>query len=382
MLTIYYVRDARLDPLELVLVGTVLEASYFVFEIPTGVLADTVGRKLSVVLGGLIIGACFVGQALLPAFVAILAFEALRGLGEAFASGAPEAWISSEVGDDEAGRVFLRASQVGRVAYVAGLLASIPLSAVTLVASIVTGGLLLAATSIVLLLVMREREFRPEGRTRSWSAFAATAREGARVVRGRPLLLTILAIELCFGAASEGYDRLWEAHLLQDIGFPALFGGDPVTWFALVNIGSLAIGIVALELVRRSGLDLTRHVVATRSLFAAQALVVASRIVFAFAPNFAVAIGAKWSGALSAVSDPIYTGWLTRNIEPSVRATVLSTAGIFNAGGQIAGGPAVGIVGRAAGIPSAIAASAAILLPSLLLFARAETQDPRSEEGA
>lgn len=378
VLTTYYVREARLDALQLVLVGTVLEASYFVFEIPTGVLADTVGRKPSVVLGGLIIGAAFVGQALVPAFLAILAFEAIRGLGEAFASGAPEAWISSEVGDDEAGRIFLRASQVGRVSYAAGLLASIPLAAVTLIAPIVAGGLLAVAMSALLVRAMPERAFRPEGSPRSWSAFAATARDGLRVVRGRPLLLTILAVELCVGAASEGYDRLWEAHLLTDVGFPPLFGGDAVTWFALINIGSMAIGIAAVELVRRSRVDLTRHAIATRFLFASHALVIATRIVFALAPTFAVALGAKWTGALSAASGPVYTGWLTRNIEPSVRATVISTAGIFNAGGQIAGGPGVGFVGRVAGIPNAIAASSAILLPSLFLFARAEAQQPRT----
>src|SRR3989442_8451892 len=51
VLAIYYVRQAHLDPLQLVIVGTVLESSYFLFEIPTGVIADTIGRKASVVAG-------------------------------------------------------------------------------------------------------------------------------------------------------------------------------------------------------------------------------------------------------------------------------------------------------------------------------------------
>ena len=39
--SIYRLQTVHLDPLQLVLVGTVLEATAFVFEVPTGVVADT-----------------------------------------------------------------------------------------------------------------------------------------------------------------------------------------------------------------------------------------------------------------------------------------------------------------------------------------------------
>lgn len=42
---VYMVEVAGLDPLQMVLVGTVLELSAFLFEIPTGVLADRVSRR-------------------------------------------------------------------------------------------------------------------------------------------------------------------------------------------------------------------------------------------------------------------------------------------------------------------------------------------------
>ena len=311
VLAIYYVRQAHLDALQLVIVGTVLESSYFLFEIPTGIVADTIGRKVSVVAGAFVIGVSWVGQASLPIFDVILLFEALRGLGEAFA--------------------------------------------------------------------MRERPFRDPVQRRSWSALAATARDGARVVRRRPLLLTILALELCFGAASEGYDRLWEAHLLNDIGFPALFGGDPVAWFAIINAGSMLLSIAVMELVRRRG-NTSTHRGATRFLFALEALVIAGRVVFAFAPNFGISLIGRWGPSLAAGFAPVYTAWLTRNIDPAVRATVISAASVCNAGGQIVGGPIVGLVGRSRGIPAAIASTAVLLLPTLFLFGRAERQQPGISE--
>ena len=49
--SVFLILRLGLSPLELVLLGTVLEVSYFLFEVPTGVVADTVSRKLSVVVG-------------------------------------------------------------------------------------------------------------------------------------------------------------------------------------------------------------------------------------------------------------------------------------------------------------------------------------------
>jgi MFS transporter, DHA3 family, tetracycline resistance protein len=76
---LYYITVAHLDPLQLVLVGTALETSYFVCEIPTGVLADTFSRRLSVIAGTAIIGIAWMGQGLVPLFIAIVGFEICAG---------------------------------------------------------------------------------------------------------------------------------------------------------------------------------------------------------------------------------------------------------------------------------------------------------------
>jgi uncharacterized membrane protein YczE len=57
---VFMVTVAGLDPLQMVLVGTALELSAFLFEIPTGVVADAVSRKVSVIIGHALIG---LGQA-------------------------------------------------------------------------------------------------------------------------------------------------------------------------------------------------------------------------------------------------------------------------------------------------------------------------------
>ena len=62
--------------------------------------------------------------------------------------------------------------------------------------------------------------------------------------------------------------------------------------------------------------------------------------------------------------------WLVQNIDPKVRATVLSMSSQTNAIGQIAGGPGVGALGKAS-LRAAITASGLLLSPALPLYARA-----------
>ena len=64
---VYYVTEVGMSPLQLVLVGTFMEVSIFVFEVPTGVVADTYSRRLSIVIGTAVMG------------VAVILFGAFAG---------------------------------------------------------------------------------------------------------------------------------------------------------------------------------------------------------------------------------------------------------------------------------------------------------------
>jgi DHA3 family tetracycline resistance protein-like MFS transporter len=60
-----------------VLVGTVMELSIFVFEVPTGIVADTTSRRLSIVIGNVIMGVAFVVVGVFPDVWPILVGYAL-----------------------------------------------------------------------------------------------------------------------------------------------------------------------------------------------------------------------------------------------------------------------------------------------------------------
>lgn len=92
---VYYVTEAGMSPLQLVLVGTVMEVSVFVFEVPTGIVADIYSRRLSIVIGQVVMGVALVLIGSFALTGAVLAAFALWGFGYTFTSGALDAWLDA-----------------------------------------------------------------------------------------------------------------------------------------------------------------------------------------------------------------------------------------------------------------------------------------------
>jgi MFS transporter, DHA3 family, tetracycline resistance protein len=371
---VYFVREVGMGPLELVLAGTALEVAYFVFEVPTAVVADTYSRRGSVVLAQGLMGAGFVLTGAFAEVWVVLAAAALTGFGWTFKSGAEDAWLADEVGPERMARSYQRGAQLERALSLVGIGLAVGLALVDLRLPIVVGGVLLIALVLLLALVMPEAGFRPAprgelGRAR---ALARTARGGGRLVRTRPVLLVIVGIAFFGGMWSEGIDRLWEAHLLVDVGIPGLGGLDPILWFGVLNAGALLLAlVVAQPLVPRfecAGRDSM-----ARILLVLDCLLIAATIAFALAGSFLLAAAAYWAieGARS-LAYPVWSTWLNANVDDSrVRATVISITNLGDSAGEWGGGPVLGGLGSAFGMRTALSVGALVLVPALWLYGRA-----------
>ena len=75
-----------------------MEGAVFLFEIPTGVVADTYSRRLSLIIGYLGMGVAWMLVGVVSAPWLIIALWGFWGLVYTFTSGAEEAWITDEVG--------------------------------------------------------------------------------------------------------------------------------------------------------------------------------------------------------------------------------------------------------------------------------------------
>lgn len=387
--TIYRVQVAHLDPLRLTLVGTALEGSIFLLQLPTGALADTFSRRASVIIGVFLTGAGFLLEGLFPFFGPILVAQVLWGAGYCFISGAEEAWITDAVGVERANQAFLRASQVGMVAQIAGVGISVALGSVRLNLPMMTAGALALALGLALIPLMpgarpaqlahspqqagsATGDDAEDGTPTTLRARLAlvwqTIRSGLALTRARPVLLLILAIALFTGMSSEGFDRLGEAHFLVDTGLPPLGPLKPVAWFGAFSLAIIALGLIATEITRRR-LDTNSHRAVSRALLALDVGLLVCVVVFALANSFAVAVVAYVAAnAIRRVTGPLSTAWLNQSADSRSRATLLSLEGQADALGQIAGGPVVGAIGLAVSLPAALLASAAALLPALGLY--------------
>ncbi len=374
---LYYVTIAQLAPLQLVLTGTILEATVFLFEIPTGVLADVKSRRLSIIIGYGIMGVGFIVEGAFPFFGAIALAQVLWGFGYTFTSGATQAWIADELGEERAGEAYLRGAQAARTGALLAIPISVALGSLSLQLPIVLGGLVMILLAAFLVVVMGEEGFAPsppEERT-TWGLMLRTIGDAQQLVRRQPILIVLLATGLFYGLYSEGFDRLWTPHLLESFQGPWSNGPEPVVWFGLIRAVMLLLSLGATEVARRR-VDTGQGLPLARTLMLNAALIILCLAGFALAKGFWVAVVLYWLiGALRNIAAPLQTAWLNRSIDkPQVRATIFSVSGQADAIGQIAGGPVVGAVGNAS-IRAALLSSALLLSPVLPLYAMAIRRD-------
>jgi MFS transporter, DHA3 family, tetracycline resistance protein len=309
---------------------------------------------------------------LVPVFLAILAAEMVRAVGEAFLSGATEAWLADEAGEENIGPIFIRSGQISRVVNIAGTLGVVAMASWQLNLPILMAGGLYLALGVFLALFMSERGFKPAPRQErsNWQIMFATFRQGTRVVRTSTILIVVLLISAVWGISSEGYDRLWEAHLLNNITFPVLGDLQPVVWFGVISIIGSLLSLVVTEANRRRLEQVSRNPARTaRWLMVLSALTILTGLGLAWSGNFLLAFTVLMvRGVVGSFSWPLYDAWLIQHIRPEVRATVISMMGQVNAIGQVAGGPGVGAVGKFASIRAALTVSALLYLPAPFLY--------------
>jgi DHA3 family tetracycline resistance protein-like MFS transporter len=371
---IYQAAVVGLNPLQLVLVGTLLEAVCFVFEVPTGIVADSYSRRLSIVIGLFLVGIGFVIEGSFPSFVMVLLCQVFWGIGATFLSGAVNAWITDEVGEDAVGHVLLRGGQVALIATIAGTLGAVGLGLISVRVPIVTGGIgfILFAISIAVLMPETWKPTAREAATTHYAHMRTTFLQGLRLARNRPTVRMMILISLFFGLSSEAFDRLQTKFILDRFDFPEVFGtSDPVIWFGGASLVGTALSLIASEFWKRHKPESLSAGTPSRILATISALHVVATIGFALAGSLWIAFGMLWvRGVLGTLADPIRGAWMNRSLEPNARATVLSMESQANAFGQIAGGPGLGWVGNSVSIRAALLGSALLLTPVVALYRR------------
>ncbi|PKN95269.1 MAG: hypothetical protein CVU44_00900 [Chloroflexi bacterium HGW-Chloroflexi-6] len=382
VMSFYEATVAGLTGLQLVLVGTTLEVVILLFEVPTGIVADAYSRRLSIVIGYFIMGSAFVIEGLFPFFGTILLASGLWGLGYTFTSGATQAWLSDEIGEEAANRAFLRANQFDLAGAFLGMIIAIPLGNLAVGLPILAGGAAIFVFAVFLALFMPETRFapaKPEDRN-NWQHMGDIFKKGIATVRSRPVLMAVLGVGFIYGLYSEGWDRLWVKYLVDNFTLPGLFGMNEVAFFGVLRGAGMLLSIVVTNRVEKN-LDASHAPSIAKGMLWLTGLLAVGIFLFALAPSLAVAVAAIWLVSVTRnVLGPLYNAWVNQRLDPDTRATVISMSGQVDAIGQIASGPLAGIVSLWS-VRAAIVFASFLLTPALPLIARANRLHGISEEG-
>jgi MFS family permease len=342
-----FLLDAGLTNFEAFAANAFFTAGMVIFEIPTGVVADTVGRRASYLLGTLTLAATTVLYWLLwlweSPFWAWAIVSVLLGLGFTFFSGAVDAWLVDALKATEyrgsLETVFGRAQIVGGIAMFSGsVLGGIVAQLTNLGVPFLIRAGILVVMLIVAALLMRDLGFTPERGVGPLQATGNVFRASVKHGLGNPpVRWLMLASPFTAGVGIYVFYAL-QPYLLELWGDEDAYSIAGLA-AAILSAASIVGGTLA-PVVRR------RFHKRTSALLFATALSVATLITLAFTTNFWVAIVllAVW-GIASSIDDPVHRAYLNDMIPSSQRATVLSFDSLLGSAGGVVFQP---ILGRSA----------------------------------
>lgn len=365
--------ELGLDPLQLVLLGTVLETTYLLLEVPTGVIADTVSRRLSVVLGVIGSGIAFLVLGFSHGFVGAVVSNVMWGVFATLESGADVAWLTDEVGEEEAQHLYVVGEQAWHIAALGGIVGGVALATIDTRVPILIGASGIVLLGIWMALVMPEQGFtrpeRAEGQRRT-GQLTQTFRNGWGEVRRHHVLGLIMVVALLYGMASEGWDRLSDLKVLTGVGLDASGGTRTYVVLGLMDAVAILVGLAMLSYVKRR-VHLRGHAHIARILAVIDTAMFVAVIAFAVTGNLIVALLTSWIvGGLRSVREPVTTAWINQGLDPATRATVNSMATQLHAVGEASAGPVIGAIGNRS-VPLALGVSGLLRLPALWLYRRA-----------
>jgi MFS family permease len=370
-----FLLDAGLSNLEAFAANAFFTGGMVLFEVPTGIVADTVGRRTSYLLGTVTLTASTLLYVLLwqieAPFWQWAVVSILIGLGFTFFSGAVEAWLVDALKatgfTGELEPVFGRGQVVTGAAMLTGSVAGGFIAEQTsLGVPFVLRGVILAVMFVVAFRLMHDIGFRPEKGGRPLremrNVAAASIDYGWRVPAVKWLMIEAL---FAGGVGIYAFYAL-QPYLLELYGDPHAY--QIAGLVAAIVAGAQILGGVAAPRIRRL---FHRR---TSALIAAGALGVVSLALIGIVQSFWAVVGliVVW-GLLFAASYPIRLTYLNGMIPSRQRATILSFDSLMDSTGGVWAQPVLGRVADVWGYaPSYLigAGISALALPFIALSRR------------
>ena len=342
--TLFLMRTGHLTLMQVFIANAVFTGSMALFEVPTGIVADTRGRRFSFLVSVFVL---FFGTLLyvaVPAFGGGLGWfciaSVVLGLGYTFYSGAVEAWVVDALNaaghTEPLDQVMARGSSISSMAMLVGTVFGGILGNWSLVAPYLVRAALLVAAFAIAFVTMRDTGFtvRALAMRDIPTEMVRLGRESIRFGWNMPRArLAILA-----GAAPAiflewGY-HAWQPYFLGLLGMDAIWVLGAIA--AAISLAMIAGNSIVERLTRYCGRR-------TTIMLGASVVYSATAIGVGLVHSFWAAIALYLIGMMSSgVFGPVRQGYIHLVVAREQRATVLSLASLVASAGSMAGQAGIG----------------------------------------
>ncbi|MEA2434149.1 MAG: hypothetical protein QOG54_1606 [Actinomycetota bacterium] len=377
-----FLLDAGLSIFEVFVANAAFTAAMALFEIPTGVVADTRGRRVSFLFSEatLAVGTlAYVGVAWIHGGLFLFCLAGvILGLGYTFYSGAVEAWLVDALKatgySGELDKVFARASMVSSVAMIGGTILGGLLGQLHLSLPYIARTILILMAFAVGYATMHDIGFAP--RTVRLNEIAGEMRKVARAGvtfgwRSPAMRLLVIGSFVTWGFFSWAW-YAWQPYFLDLYGHDAIWlSGLIASLFALAGIaGNALVSRLAVPGRRRTTILLAASAVTTATMVATGAV----RSFWITVPIFL--LGAVAGGVLT----PVRQTYLHASIPTSERATLVSFDSLMGSLGSVGGQTGLGYLSQERSIPAGFVVGGLVTLLTIPIFGRLRALDEPADQ--
>jgi len=376
-----FLLDAGLSNTEAFAANAFFTAGQVIFEIPTGVVADTRGRRTSYLLGAftLLLSTLlylFMWQTNAPFWGWALASAAI-GLGFTFFSGAVEAWLVDALMhngfDGELETVFAKGQSTAGAAMLIGSVAGGFIAQVTnLGVPYILRAALLLVTLVTAFVLMHDVGFTPattDGPVKEARKLLRASIDGG--LRNPPIRWVMIAAPFSMGVSVYAFYAM-QPYLLELYGDDQAFGIAGLA--AAIVAGAQIIGGFLVGFVRK----LFTH--RTHALIAGSVISTLTLLMVGWTNSLWVAIALLviWALTFSATT-PLRQAYVNGLIPSDQRATVLSFDALMGSAGGVAAQPALGRIADVWSYSASYAVSAVIQAAAIPFLGLARRENASSD---
>lgn len=371
-----FLLDAGLTNTEAFAANAFFTLGQVIFEVPTGVVADTWGRRASYLLGTLTLAVATLlylaaWQMHAPFWMWVVT-SILLGLGFTFFSGATEAWLVDALKftgfSGSLDSVFAKAQIVGGAAMLTGSVAGgLVAQAAGLGVPYIIRAAILGLTFAGAFLFMRDWGFTPQRSKQPLQDMKRILTTSVNFGLRNPSLRWVM-LEAPFTAGVGIYAfYAMQPHLLELYGDPEAYGVAGLA--AAIVAGAQIVGGIAVPYIRR--LFKRRISVLLMTVLVSTVFLAAIGLTTSF--PLAIIFLVVWA-LMSAAQTPVRQAYMNARIPSEQRATVLSFDSLMGSSGGVVIQPVLGRVADVWGYPASYLASAGfqLLAAPFLLLARRE----------